>query len=289
MTLSARSLLFVPGDRERFYEKAGELDVDAVIVDLEDGVTADARPAARALARARLRTLGRPAWIRINAIGSDDLAADLEAIAGADGLAGLVVPKVAGPADILALEAALDSVLGGAPTPLIAMIESARGVVNALAIAEASPRVVSLCFGGARGGDLHRDLGSDWSIDGPELLHERQQVLLAARAAGLAWPLDGVFSDVRDPDGFRRDTELSRRLGFRGRPVIHPSQAPLANAAYAPTSAEVNAARRVIAAVAAATAAGQGTATVDGQMVDQAMARHAEAILAHADAITGNR
>jgi citrate lyase subunit beta/citryl-CoA lyase len=142
--------------------------------------------------------------------------------------------------------------------------------------------VVSLCFGGARGGDLHADLGSGWSIDGPELLHARQQVLLAARAAGVAWPLDGVFSDVRDPEAFRRDTELSRRLGYRGRPVIHPSQAPIANEAYAPTPDEVDAARRVVQAVEAAAGQGRGTATVDGRMVDSAMARQARALLAHA-------
>ena len=282
--LTARSLLFVPGDRERFYEKARELAVDAVIVDLEDGVTPAARPAARALARDRLPTLGRPAWLRINAVGSADFAADIEVVAGTDGLAGVVLPKVDGPADILALEASL----GSTRTPVIAMIESARGVVHAFATATASPRVVSLCFGGARGGDLHADLGSGWSIDGPELLHARQQVLLAARAAGLAWPLDGVFSDVGDPEAFRRDTALSRRLGYRGRPVIHPSQAPIANVGYAPSADEVEAARRVVEAVEAAAAEGRGTATLDGRMIDQAMARQAQAVLAHAATVAGN-
>ena len=284
MTLTARSLLFVPGDRERFYEKARELDVDAVIVDLEDGVTPEARPAARALARDRLPTLGRPAWVRVNAVGSTEFAADIDAVAGADGLVGLVVPKVDGPADILTL----DAVLGDTRTPVIAMIESALGVVHAFATATASARVVSLCFGGARGGDLHADLGSGWSIDGPELLHARQQVLLASRAAGIAWPLDGVFSDVSDPDAFRRDTDLSRRLGYRGRPVIHPSQAPIANAAYAPSADEVAAARRVVDAVEAAASDGRGTARVDGRMVDRAMARQARAVIAHAASLAAN-
>jgi citrate lyase subunit beta / citryl-CoA lyase len=278
MTLAARSLLFVPADRERFYEKARELDVDAVIVDLEDGVTADARPAARAIAGHQLATLGKPAWVRVNAVGSDALEADLDALAGADGLVGLVVPKVDGPQEV----ATLESLLAGADMPVIAMIESALGVVQAFAIATASARVVSLCFGGARGGDLHADLGSGWSIEGPELLYARQHVLLAARAAGLAWPLDGVFSDVRDSDGFRRDTELSRRLGYRGRPVIHPEQVAIANEIYAPTPAEVEAARRVLEAVGTAAAEGRGTATVDGRMVDRAMARQAEMLLAHA-------
>ncbi len=282
MSLVARSLLFVPADRERFYEKARELDVDAVIVDLEDGVTPDARPAARGLARDRLATLGKPAWVRVNAVGSDDFAADVAALAEADGLAGVVLPKVDGPADV----AALDRALGDAPTPVIAMIESALGVVQAFAIARASPRVASLCFGGARGGDLQADLGSDWSIEGPELLHARQQVLLAARAAGLAWPLDGVFGDVRDLDGFQRDTVLSRRLGYRGRPVIHPAQAPIANEAYSPSPSEVEAAQLVIAAVEAAAREGRGTATVDGRMVDRAMARQAETVLANVRSTT---
>ena len=101
-------------------------------------------------------------------------------------------------------------------------IESALGVLNAYDMATAAARVVSLTFGGAQDGDLNTDLGCAWSIDGPEMLHARAHTLLAARAARFDSPLDGVFANVRDAEGFERDTALSRRLGYRGRKLIHP-------------------------------------------------------------------
>lgn len=290
MTLAARSLLFVPADRERFYEKVDELRPDGVIVDLEDAVLPAGRPAAREIARGRIPTLRRPALVRVNGVGTPDLADDLVALIGVPGVAGLVVPKVEGPEQVVALEAALAAAEAAAglevgTTTVIPMIESARGVVLAYATATASPRVVSLCFGGARGGDLHADLGSAWSSDGPELLHARQQVLLAARAAGLAWPLDGVFAEIGEPEAFARDTALSRRLGYRGRPVVHPSQIPIANDGYAPSAIEIDEARRVLDAAREAEARGEGSALVDGRLVDAAMVRQAETLLAWADGI----
>jgi citrate lyase subunit beta/citryl-CoA lyase len=284
VTLAARALLFVPADRDRFYAKVAELRPDAVIIDLEDAVLPAARPAARVIAAERIPTLPCPAWVRVNGVGSPDLVDDLLAVVGTPGLAGVMVPKVDGGDAILDLDEALTDaeVASGRPagsTPVIPMIESARGVVQAFGTASASPRVVSLCFGGARGGDLHGDLGSAWSIDGPELLHARQQVLLAARAAGLRWPLDGVFADVADAEGFVRDTELSRRLGYRGRPVIHPSQVRPAQAGYAPTERELDDARAVLAEADEAELRGEGTVLVGGRLVDAAMVRHARAVL----------
>lgn len=292
MSLAARSLLFVPGDRERFLDKARTLDADALLVDLEDGVLPERRAVARDLIRSRIATLGRPVWVRVNPVGSGDLLRDLDAVVPLAGLAGLVIPKVADPAAIARLDRFLLDVeqiagLERRSTRIIPMIESARGVVFAFAIATASTRVVSLCFGGARGGDLHADLGSGWSVDGPELLHARQSVLLAARAAGITWPLDGVFADVADADGFTRDTDLSRRLGFRGRTVIHPSQIGPTNERYAPTRDEIAAAQAVLEAGEAAARQGLGTATVDGRLVDRAMVDHARSVLGHAAAIAG--
>jgi citrate lyase subunit beta/citryl-CoA lyase len=168
-------------------------------------------------------------------------------------------------------------------TQVIVMLESARAVLFAYALATASPRVASLVFGGARDADLNNDIGCAWSIDGPEILHARQQALLAARAAGIACPLDGVFADVRDAQGFERDTTLSRRLGFRGRAVIHPAQVEAANRLYAPTSAEVDYYARVLKALDEAHARGQAATTVDGRMVDEAMGLTARRVLAQAD------
>jgi len=139
--------------------------------------------------------------------------------------------------------------------------------------------VVSLTFGGARDGDLNTDLGCAWSIDGPEMLHARSHTLLAARAARFDTPLDGVFADVRDADGFARDTALSRRLGYRGRKLIHPSQIEPCNRLYRPSEAELDYYARVLEAFEQAVKQGSASTTVDGRMIDVAMANAAQRVL----------
>jgi citrate lyase subunit beta/citryl-CoA lyase len=158
-------------------------------------------------------------------------------------------------------------------------IESARGVLNAYEMAIAAERVVSLAFGGAQDGDLNADLGCTWSLDGPEMLHARQHTLLAARAARIDTPLDGVFADVRDAAGFERDTDLSRRLGYRGRKLIHPSQIEPCNRLYAPSEAELDYYARVLDAFEKAVAQGRASTIVDGRMIDLAMANAARRVI----------
>jgi citrate lyase subunit beta/citryl-CoA lyase len=146
-------------------------------------------------------------------------------------------------------------------------------------MAIAATRVVSLSFGGAQDGDLNTDLGCVWSIDGPEMMHARCHTLLGARAAGFDTPLDGVFSNVRDPDGFERDTAVSRRLGYRGRKLIHPSQIEPCNRLYRPGQAELDYYARVLEAFDRALAQGSASTTVDGKMIDVAMANAARRVL----------
>ena len=165
------------------------------------------------------------------------------------------------------------------------MIESARGVLFAYQIATAAQRVASLCLGGAEDGDLQTDLGCAWSIDGPELLYARQHTLLAARAARIEFPLDGVFANVRDEEGFVRDTTLSRRLGYRGRTVIHPGQIEPANRLYSPSEQEIEYYRRVLEAFDAAVAQGSASTTVDGKMIDYAMAANARRVIGLAETV----
>jgi citrate lyase subunit beta/citryl-CoA lyase len=169
-------------------------------------------------------------------------------------------------------------------TKLVLSIESALGVLNSYDMAISAKRVASTSFGGAQDGDLNTDLGCTWSLDGPEMLHARCHTLLCARAARIETPLDGVFANVRDPDGFEKDTTLSRRLGFRGRKLIHPSQIEPCNRLYAPSQQELDYYARVIEAFDAAVKQGHASTTVDGKMIDVAMANAAKRALDQAAA-----
>jgi citrate lyase subunit beta/citryl-CoA lyase len=281
----ARSFLYVPANREKFLEKAIGLPADAFILDLEDSVPEREKPAARAAVRHHApRFAEGRVWVRPNGLDTPFAEADLDAVIGVAGIAGVFVPKIEAREEVLrwdALIAAREAACGlaGGTIKLVLSIESARGVLNAYEMAVAAKRVVSLSFGGARDGDLNTDLGCSWSIDGPEMLHARCQTLLAARAARFETPLDGVFTDVRDADGFERDTALSRRLGYCGRKLIHPAQIEPCNRLYRPSEAELAYYARVIEAFDRAVAQGHASTMVDGRMIDVAMANAARRAL----------
>ena len=280
-----RSFLYVPANREKFLDKAVGLPADAFIFDLEDSVP----PAEKARARAAIRDYAPKipdlrVWVRPNALTTEFGRADLDAVIGTTGIAGLFVPKVESRDDVQRWDELIGDLetkrnLAAGAIKLVLSIESARGVLNAYDMAVAAKRVVSLTFGGAQDGDLNTDLGCAWSIDGPEMLHARSHTLLAARAAGFDTPLDGVFANVRDPDGFERDTTLSRRLGYRGRKLIHPSQIEPCNRVYRPSQAELDYYARVLTAFDQAVAQGHASTTVDGRMIDVAMAAAARRAL----------
>jgi citrate lyase subunit beta/citryl-CoA lyase len=287
--LTARSLLFLPGNRERFLAKAASLPADCVILDLEDSVPETEKEEARRLVLDSLRQLAgvKPVLVRVNAPDSPHFPADLAALVGKDGLHALMVPKVHGPDDLPLIERSLavleqERALAVGTTRLVVILESARAVLGAAELLRASPRVESICFGGARDGDLMADLGCDWSDEGRALLHARQHALLAARAAGCAWPLDGVFADVADAAAFERDTRLSRSLGYRGRTVIHPTQIEIANRVYSPSPDEIARCARLLEAFRQALAQGAATALFEGRMIDNAMAKAAQEMLLRA-------
>lgn len=282
----ARSFLYVPANREKFLDKAIGLPADAFIFDLEDSVP----PAEKANARAGVRAYapkiaGERVWVRVNGLATGFAEDDLDAVIGVAGLTGIFLPKVETPDEVKRWDAmigALERARGGAvgAIKLVLSIESALGVLNAYVMAIAAARTVSLTFGGAQDGDLNTDLGCAWSIDGPEMLHARSHTLLAARAARFDTPLDGVFANVRDAEGFERDTALSRRLGYRGRKLIHPAQIEPCNRLYRPSAAELDYYARVVEAFDRAVAQGSAATTVDGRMIDLAMANAARRVLA---------
>ncbi|WP_090110416.1 HpcH/HpaI aldolase/citrate lyase family protein [Limimaricola pyoseonensis] len=271
--LPYRSALFVPASKPRALEKARGLPCDALLFDLEDAVAPEAKADARAALAAALGAGGfgrRARIVRINAPATPWGAQDLEAAARLD-CDGVLVPKVGGPAD-------LDAARCG--RPLWAMIETARGVIEAPAICR-HPDLAGVVVGP---NDLARELGARETPDRMPLWHALQAVLLAARAAGIV-ALDGVCNAIDDPERLAAECRQGRDMGYDGKSLIHPGQIAAANAAFAPSAAEIDLARRQIAAHEAALAEGQGVAVVEGRIVEALHVETARATLRRARAI----
>jgi citrate lyase subunit beta/citryl-CoA lyase len=286
-----RSLLFVPANQKRMLDKITSLSADGFIFDLEDTVPPEEKANARAMTHeymAKLRS--GVSWIRINGMSTGFVHEDLAEFVGAPGLAGFICPKQDSPGDVHAIDRMIASIeirkgLAPGSTPIIVMIESASGVLSSREIVTAAKRIESMIYAGGEDGDMNVSLGATWTSEGPEMMFVRQYSFVAARAADIACPLDGVYSNVRDLDGFRRDTTLSKRLGFRGRTVIHPTQIEAANEIYTPSAREIDYARRVIEGYEAALKRGTASTTVDGKLVDVAMAKTAQRVLDLVDSI----
>ncbi len=284
-----RSWMFVPGHRQRFIDKAMTLEVDVMMLDIEDGVPPDEKPAARELiaeALGRPKAPGSPArFVRINAIGHERSEADLAAVVR-PGLEGLVLPKVQYPDEVRTVADYLDgreAEAGLEPQSigLHVAIESPRGMFNALAIAEASSRVVGLMFGAE---DYGWELGlpAVREKEAAELIHGRSSLVAAARAAHVQ-PVDAVWPNLEDEDGLHRDIGQARRLGFGGKSLFHPSQIGAINAAFSPTPEEIDYCQRVSQAFDEAIARGDGSIAFGGQLVDLPIAERARATLRLAD------
>ena len=275
----------MPGANERALKKAETLPTDALILDLEDSVAPDAKPGARtrvAAAAASGAYGRREVTIRVNAPGTPWHADDLRAaaVAGPDAV---VVPKVDGAATVRAVEAALEA--AGAPdrTAIWAMIETPAAILDARAIAAASPRLTVLVMGT---NDLAKELHAEHVPGRAPLLPALAAVLLAARATGRA-VLDGVYNDVSDAAGFEAETVQSRQLGFDGRTLIHPSQLEPCNRIFAPAEEDVARSRAIIAAFEEATSQGRGVVTVGGRMIENLHVEEARRVLALAAAVAG--
>jgi citrate lyase subunit beta / citryl-CoA lyase len=285
-----RSLLFLPGNREKFLEKAVALDADGFIIDFEDSVPDAEKAAARkCLATYAPALRGKAIWVRPNAPGTQHFEDDLAAICGTPGVNGLLLPKAETVAGLREADAAVATQenaagLSRGTLKVILTIESALGVIRAFDLLTATGRTETLCFGGARDGDLMTDLGCGWSNRSGTLEHARAHTLLAARAASCPCPLDGVFADVKDPAGFEHDTRQSRALGYRGRTLIHPSQIEPANRLYSPAPREIAESLRLVEAFEEAVARGHASVLFEGRMIDIAMAKAARNVIAWAEA-----
>ena len=278
-----RSALFLPGSNPRALNKAKTIPADVLILDLEDAVAPDAKAEARDNVVAAL-TSGeygnRELTIRVNGLDTDWHADDLAAAAAA-GPAAVVVPKVNSPADVAAIEAGLQA--GGAPehTKIWAMVETPQAMLDCANIAAASERLTVLVMGT---NDLAKELHAAHVPGRQPLLTGLGLCLLGARAAGKVI-LDGVYNDVRDPEGFEAECRQGAQMGFDGKTLIHPGQLDAANAVFAPADAEVESSREIIAAFEAAQREGKGVVTVNGRMIENLHVENARRVLAMADAI----
>ncbi len=277
-----RSVLYMPAANERALEKAKTIPADALILDLEDAVAPDAKEAARAnaVAAARSGEYGhREITIRCNGLdtpwGADDIAA-----AATSGASAVVIPKVSSSAYLDEVARRLDD--AGAPPAMTiwAMIETPTAILDIRSIAH-HERVNVLVMGT---NDLAKELRTAMLPDRSPLVPHLATALLGAREAGKVI-LDGVYNDVRDPDGFVVEAEQGHALGFDGKTLVHPSQVEPTNTQWAPGDDEVDFSRRVIEAFEVAEAAGRGVITVDGKMIENLHVDSARRVLAVADAI----
>ncbi|EAU45786.1 MULTISPECIES: HpcH/HpaI aldolase/citrate lyase family protein [Salipiger] len=270
-----RSVLYIPGSKERALDKARTLAVDAIIFDLEDAVSPGEKETARETLAQALRQGGygkRTKIVRINGLethwGRDDAAAanDMDCDA-------VLLPKVESPEQLDALAKLTDK-------PIWAMMETPRGILNAAAIG-AHEQLWGMVMGT---NDLAKELNSRFRPDRLAMQSALGTCLLAAKATGCVI-VDGVYNAFKDDDGLKAECDQGRDMGFDGKTLIHPAQVAVTNAAFAPTEAEVELARRQIEAFEEAEKQGQGVAVVDGKIVENLHVATAQTLLAKAEAI----
>jgi len=282
-----RSLLFVPVTAKRFVDGAARRGADAIILDLEDSVAVSEKERARGLVPGAAEIVARggaDVVVRVNRPWRQTLR-DIEAVVGPQ-VQALALPKTDSPDHVRMVAEVVDELeaeRGMTPgtTRLIAMVETAAALFRIAEIASAHPRLVGLNVGAE---DFALSAGMLPEAEG--LFMPKQLCVFAARAAGIM-PLGfiGTVAEFHDLDGFRATIRRSRRLGFVGASVIHPSQVPILNEEFRPSSAEVDHARRVLAAYDKALAEGVGAVTVDGKMIDVPVVERARLLIEREEAI----
>jgi len=273
----------MPGDSGRKIEKATQLNADSIIVDLEDAVTLSRKEIARQTVVACFQRLDfgpTERLIRMNPVSTslweDDLAHTILARP-----AGYVLPKTESAAQVQAVSrrlAELEERHGLTPgsTRLLALVETALGVVKAADIAGADSRLSALLFGAE---DLAGDIGARRSREGWEVFYARSVVVTAAAAHRLP-AIDTVFLDLADTEGLTAECQFARGMGFSGKMAVHPRQVEVINQAFSPTDEELDQARRLIAAFESRQAAGTGVFALDGRMIDMPVVLAARKTLA---------
>ena len=308
-----RSELAVPGTQDGMFEKSARSDADIIFLDCEDAVAPDDKERARSNIVQALNEIDwgtKTMMVRINGLDTHFWYRDVvDIVENCPRLDMILIPKVGVAADVYAVDALVSSIEMGKKRQkklgFEILIETALGMVNCDAIAEASGRNEAMSFGiadyvastRARStsiGGVHPDYGvlTDKTERGEERTYywgdpwhyALSKMMLACRANGLR-PIDGPFGDIQDPEGYKAAARRAAVLGFEGKWAIHPSQIPLANEVYSPSEAEVTKARRILEAMDKAAKEGKGAVSLDGRLIDIASIRMAETLIKKADAI----
>ena len=280
-----KSLLFLPGDSTRKIEKATQLPVDSVIMDLEDAVAVSQKDAARQIVVDALgnHNFGnRERLVRLNAGDTPFFQYDLEAVSVARP-DGLVIPKVEGALELIEADEYLTEIERHNNWPLLSIrllviVETALGIMNLGEIATATPRLDALMFGAE---DLAGDIGATRTRSGWEVLYARSAVVTTAAAYGLQ-AIDTVFVDLTDLAALEEDCTFAQQMGYIGKMAIHPNQVDVINSVFMPSDKDIAHAQRLITTFEAHQKAGAGVFELDGKMVDMPMVRAAHRVLARA-------
>ncbi len=294
-----RSWMFVPGHRQKMIDKALGLNVDAIMLDIEDGVAPAEKETARQQIAASLDQVyatlagstaprrGPARYVRVNAVGHERMHADFAAVIR-PGLEGLVLPKVETPDQVKTVEQILarrepEVKIPPGSVRLLIAIESPRGLIHAQAIASASPRVIGLMFGAE---DFGKELGLpvNREAEAKDLIYARSALVMAGAAAHVQI-IDGVWPNIQDAEGLQRYALQARRLGFTGMSLIHPGQIDAINAVFSPTKEEVAYAEQVVRAFEEAQARGDGSVALGGQLIDLPIVERARRTLEMARAL----
>lgn len=275
-----RSLIFVPGNNQRFLEKAKALTADVVCFDLEDSVPLQAKKSARNLISKALKTrkdYSSNICVRTNSPDSGMIPDDLKVVIQ-KGIDGIVIPKVNNIQEIKKIEkiiTLLEKKQKLKPIWIIPSIESTEGVVNAYSIASSSKRVVGLVFGVF---DLLNDMGIEYTKNPEGAKYSRAKIALDSKAANVV-AIDAIWQDLKDISGLKKDCTIGKNLGYSGKSLIHPSQIEITHKIFHPNSTEIKWAKKVIKVYSQSTKKGKGATTIDGKMIDEVHFKQAKAIL----------
>jgi citrate lyase subunit beta/citryl-CoA lyase len=279
--------MFVPGYMRKFLDKATTFEADALILDLEDSVPAPFKDDARKFIKEYLdeNRFTQEVFIRVNDLESGLLSKDLDAVLHPN-TAGIMFTKVTDERDIIYFDKLLtqmeqDRGLEIGKFSMFPLIETGSAVMRAYNIATASPRVVALAFGGE---DYLTDLDGLHKEHGTSLIVPRSLIVMAARSAHVD-AVDTPFLNIRDLEGFRKEVEQARELGFSGQLVLHPDQIDIANEIFSPSEEEITEARRIMEAIAKSSAEGLGVTLLDGKLVGPPMHKRAINVLKKAERI----